>query len=115
MTGCGDFWTWGVFVADRRLRLEDGRVSREGAAIGFGCVMQVGGTRTDGVIARHAALDMDALSLPTLVGEAGIARDRPQGGPSWGPPLPPNDRRGRSFANKQILGRAGTTVLEGPA
>ena len=60
-------------------------------------------------------LDMDKRSFPTLVGEVGFARDRPQGGRSWGPPLPPNDRRRRSFANKQILGRAGTTVLEGPA
>ena len=96
-------------------------ISREGAAIGFGCVMQVSGAggQTGALPDMDGpdmdGLDMDERSFPSLVGEAGIARDRPQGGRSWSPPLPPNDRRGRSSANKQILGRARTTVLEGLA
>ena len=100
----------GGFFESRTLAQNNGRPLSEAAG-----QRQKHPIPTDGALTDMDALDMDARSFPTLVGEVGFARDRPQGDRSWSPPLPPNDRRRQSLANKQILGRAGTTVLEGPA
>ena len=56
-------------------------ISREGAAIGFDCVMQVGGRLTDEALIDMDTLDMDERSFPTLVGEVGFARGPAARGP----------------------------------
>ena len=54
----------------------------------FRLVVLVQGARTTGLL-----VDAVLRSVEMGLARCGSVRDRPQGGRSWGPPQPPNDRR----------------------